>query len=286
MVNWRSALKGVGEGLVRIVKFTGKSAIRLSKASVKAASKVVKSASKAAVATAKKAAQVASKNPKMTLALTSLGVIAAITAHEKKIIEDQKIKVISFFDKDVNGKDCTIVNLSEQGLLPPNSTIYFENDNNFASIPEIIKTFLTTGDYLKLELEADEIETYTNAVLEILKGTKDIIITLDDETKDPITTIDSYNPTIIVNSIEQPSEIQIYTLLTECATKTNIYLKVNVTIGQSFKTIFPITDPLKDLWGSVKKWVLIILIILAVIAVITIVTFIIYRVRTLHKLMY
>jgi hypothetical protein len=222
----------IGNVVTRVVKLGAKSAGKFGKGALKNIRQGVKAAAKNSSAALKKAAKVAAKNKKLTAGLIIGAGVLTVGVAEKLKLEAQKIKINGFVESTVDEKDTTTIILNEKGQFPVGSTIYFESDDNFASIPDIIKNFLKQGQYAKLGLDDEEIKIFTNTILEILKDKRDKVVSIDDN-DDVITTIDSYNPTIMVNGIEEQNDVQLYDLLTECAKKSSIYLRIIVDIGTS-----------------------------------------------------
>lgn len=224
----------IGKILTRVVKLGAQSLKRYAKVGMQNFRILAKTTAKNTAASAKKLAQLAAKNKKMTAAIGVLAGVGVVGAREKVILEEQKIRIKAFVDTKVSGKDSTGIILDTRGVLPVGSTIYFESADGFASVPQIIKILLRSGTYKNLELEDSEIAVYVENVLAILKDKQDQIISIDDN-YDPVTTIDSFNPTMKIDNVEKENEVQLYDLLTECANKSELYLKIEVSVGQAMK---------------------------------------------------
>jgi hypothetical protein len=224
----------LGKNIFRIVKLGAQSLKRYAKVGMQNFRILAKTTAKNTAASAKKLAQLAAKNKKMTAAVAVLAGVGAVGIREKVILEEQKIRIKAFVDTKVSGKDSTGIILDTRGVLPVGSTIYFESADGFASVPLIIKNLLKSGTYKNLELEDSEIAVYVENVLAILKDKQDQIISIDDN-YDPVTTIDSFNPTMKIDNVEKENEVQLYDLLTECANKSELYLKIEVSVGQAMK---------------------------------------------------
>jgi len=225
----------IGNIVKRVVKLAVTSGPRYAKAGMAAARTAVKTTAKNAAAAAKKIAQVAAKNKKTLLTIGALGGVGVgVTLGTKTMLENQKIQINAFVDTKVNGDDCTTIIIQDKGVFPVGSKIYFELDT--APIKQIITTLLKSGRYSSLELQDDEINVYVKQVLDILTDKKDTVVSTDDN-NDVVTTIDSFNPTMTINGIEKENEIQLYDLLTECAKQTNIFLRIEVTIGQALLSV-------------------------------------------------
>ena len=97
----------------------------------------------------------------------------------------------------------------------------------------------------------------------ILKDKQDQIISIDDN-YDPVTTIDSFNPTMKIDNVEKENEVQLYDLLTECANKSELYLKIEVSVGQAMKqgvkktteiALDTVSDMLPTIPDAMKKYI-------------------------------
>ena len=254
----------IGKILSRVVKLGAQSLKRYAKVGMQNFRILAKTTAKNTAASAKKLAQLAAKNKKMTAAVAVLGGVGVVGIREKVILEEQKIRIKAFVDTKVSGKDSTGIILSDtRGVLPVGSTIYFESADGFASVPQIIKNLLRSGNYKNLELEDSEIAVYVENVLAILKDKQDQIISIDDN-YDPVTTIDSFNPTMKIDNVEKENEVQLYDLLTECANKSELYLKIEVSVGQAMKqgvkktteiALDTVSDMLPTIPDDMKKYI-------------------------------
>jgi hypothetical protein len=89
----------------------------------------------------------------------------------------------------------------------------------------------------------------------ILYNIDDVLKT--DDNNDVVTTIDSFNPTMTINGIEKENEIQLYDLLTECAKQTNIFLRIEVTIGQALRSVpKAVEDQSKSIMEDIKTLII------------------------------
>lgn len=230
----------------RIVNLAADSSKRYAKAGMSNFRTIAKTGAKNTAASAKSLAKAAAKNKKMTAAVVLLGGATVVGIVEKQKLEAQKIQVVAFVDTKQDGEDCTTIHLSERGALPPGSKIYFESDDNFESVPSIITNLLKSGAYANLELNQTEINVYIQNVFNILKDKKDGILSIDDN-YNPVTTIDSFNPIMVIDNVEKENEIQLYDLLSECAKKSVLYMRIEVSLGQALtKVILDVVDKVKD----------------------------------------
>jgi len=238
----------------RVVKLGVSSAPRYAKAGMAATRTAIKTTAKNVAAAAKLTAKGAAKNKKTLLAIGALGGVGAvITQGTKAMLENQKIKINAFVDTKVNGEDCTTIIIQDKGVFPVGSKIYFEFDT--APIKQIITTLLKSR-YASLELQDDEINVYVGQILTILTDKTDTVVSTDDN-NDVVTTIDSFNPTMTINGIEKENEIQLYDLLTECAKQTNIFLRIEVTIGQALRSVpKAVEDQSKSIMEDIKTLII------------------------------
>lgn len=222
----------IGNLIKRVVKLGVNSAKKFSKGTFQTISRGVKAAAKNSSAALKKAAKLASQNKKLTAGLLLTTGAVTVGLVEKAALEGQRVKINGFFESKYDYKDTTTIVLSEKGKFPVGAKIYFESDDNFTTLPDIIKKFLTQGEYKNLGLDDEEIQNFTTTVLEILKDNRDQIVSNDDNS-DVVTTIDSYNPTIVINGVEEQNNVQLFDLLSVCAKESNIYLRIKVDLGTS-----------------------------------------------------
>lgn len=222
----------IGNLIKRVVKLGVNSAKKFSKGTFQTISRGVKAAAKSSSAALKKAAKLASKNKKLTAGLLLTSGAVTVGLVEKAALEGQRVKINGFFESSFDNKDTTTIVLSEKGKFPVGAKIYFESDDNFKKIPDIIKTFLTQGEYKNLGLDDEEIQNFTTTVMEILTDNRDQVVSNDDNS-DVVTTIDSYNPTIVINGVEEQNNVQLFDLLSVCAKESNIYLRIKVDLGTS-----------------------------------------------------